>query len=246
VAHGVEVWRSYTWLERVALRGARRILCVSDFTRQEMQRRIALPAARFAVVPNALDPYFAGALDGAPAGPLDPVILTVSRLDVFETGKGVDQLIQAMPAIRAAVPGARLHIVGTGGALPRLKDLARSVAPPEAIDFAGQVTDAELGRWYAGCRIFALPSRKEGFGLVFLEAMAHGRPCVAVRAGGAPEVVDSSCGILVDSDDGPALAQACIAALTRVWDHAAIKRQAARFSFPCFRDRLAEVLENRL
>ena len=242
VAHGIEVWRTYSFLERRALLGASRILCVSEFTRREMLARLPLRPERLVVVPNALDPRFASFLTAAADPSSAPVILAVARLDAHDREKGLDHLLQALPAVKAAVPEARLVIVGTGTDLPRLKALAQELGLERAVEFTGAVDDEELVRRYAACRVFALPSRKEGFGLVFLEAMAHGRPCVAARAGGVPEVIDETCGLLVDYGDVPALAQACVAALTRAWDPAAIQRHAAGFSYQCFRDRLAASL----
>ena len=75
--------------------------------------------------------------------------------------------------------------------------------------FRGEVDDAELAREYAGCDVFCLPARYESFGLVLVEAMSHGKPVVACRAGGMPEVVaDGRTGLLVEPDSLPALVAA--------------------------------------
>ncbi len=242
VAHGIEVWRPYSHIERRALGGARRILCVSEYTRGEMIRRSGLPAARFVVVPNTLHPDFVDTADAAPppAGP--PVILTVARLDAGESYKGVDQLIAALPAVRQAVPGARLRLVGTGSDVPRLQDLARRAAVAEAVEFAGPVDLPALRQAYRTCALFALPSRKEGFGIVYLEAMAHGKPCLGARAGGVPEVIDESSGALVDGNDPGELAAKLVWALQQPWDPAQIRRRAAQFGFPVFKERLQAAL----
>ncbi len=242
VAHGIEVWRTYTWLERLALRRARRILCVSDFTRREMQRRIALPESRFVVVPNALDPLF----DHAPAGdapaPGETVILTVARLDATERYKGVDHLIAAMPAVRRHVPAARLRVIGTGSDLPRLKDLAVRAGGNDAVEFAGFVDDAGLRAAYRACTLFALPSSGEGFGIVFLEAIAHGKPCLGARAGATPEIIDDASGVLVDHGDIPQIAAKLVWALQRQWNAEQIRQRAAQFSYPAFQERLRRAL----
>ena len=243
VAHGIEVWRPYSRLERRALRGARRILCVSDYTRGEMLRRTGLPAARLTVVPNALDPDLAGAREACPPPCGPPVILAVARLNAADAYKGVDRLISALPAVRRTVPGSRLRVVGTGDDVPRLRELVARVAASEAVEFSGQVDAATLRRAYADCTLFALPSLKEGFGLVYLEAMAHGRPCLGLRAGGVPEVIDDTCGVLVDDRDDAPLAAGIVWALQHPWDPAQIHRRADRFSFPVFKERLATALE---
>jgi glycosyltransferase involved in cell wall biosynthesis len=242
VAHGIEVWRPYTLLEKLALRGVRRILCVSDFTRREMQQRIALPESRFVVVPNALDPLFDQVLaDGAP-GSGAPVILTVARLDAQERYKGVDHLIEAMPAVRQTVPAARLHIVGTGSDLPRLKELAARLGVAGTVEFAGFVDDEHLRAAYRDCALFALPSSGEGFGIVFLEAMAHGKPCLGVRAGAAPEIIDGTSGVLVDPGDIRQLATQLVWALQHQWNPQQIKERVGQFGYPVFRERLQRAL----
>jgi phosphatidyl-myo-inositol dimannoside synthase len=242
VAHGIEVWRPYTLLEKLALRGARRILCVSDFTRRDMQRRIALPGSRFVVVPNALDPLFDQApADGAP-GSGAPVILTVARLDAQERYKGVDHLIEAMSAVRQTVPAVLLRVVGTGSDLPRLKELAARLGVTGMVEFAGFIDDEHLRAAYRDCALFALPSSGEGFGIVFLEAMAHGKPCLGARAGAVPEIIDGTSGVLVDPGDVPQLAAQLVWALQHQWNPRQIRGRAAQFGYPVFRETLMRAL----
>jgi len=241
VAHGIEVWRPYSGVEQRALRGATRILCVSDYTRREMLRQLALPAERLAIVPNALDP-------GLTTGPADrperqaPLILTVARLDAAEGYKGVDHLIQSLPAVRAALPGVRLRVVGTGNDRPRLQALANRLGVTGIVDFSGFVEEAALREEYRSCTLFALPSRKEGFGIVFLEAMANGRPCLGARAGATPEIIDATSGVLVEYGDVAQIAGRLVWALQRPWDSAQIQWRAAQFDYASFKSRLREAL----
>jgi asparagine synthase (glutamine-hydrolysing) len=241
VAHGIEVWRPFSTAERLALRGAERIFCVSDFTRRELLRHCPLPPGRAVVLPNALDPSFAIA-PGAPLASCPPVILCVTRLTQADRYKGVEHLIAALPAVRAAVPGATLRIVGRGDDVDFLRGLAHRLDLKSAVEFLGFVDDARLAAELAACRLFALPSKKEGFGLVFLEAMARGRPCLGARAGGVPEVITPETGTLVEYGDVPALAAACADALRREWDEAAILARARAFSYSPFKTRLASLL----
>src|ERR1022692_3750311 len=122
VAHGIEVWRPFTFVERRALLGARLVLCVSDFTRRQLLENCPVPPERTVILPNALDPNLdPPSIVSAAAGP--PVILAMSRLSAADSYKGIDHLIAAMPAVRAAIPDARLRIVGRGDALPDLQRL---------------------------------------------------------------------------------------------------------------------------
>ncbi|MDB6170447.1 MAG: hypothetical protein JWM88_3311, partial [Verrucomicrobia bacterium] len=242
VAHGIEVWRPFSFFTRQALRGADRIFCISEFTRGEILRRIKLDPDRLVVLPNALDPQLEPK-PGAPAPPAEvPVILTVARLASADRYKGIDHLIAAMPEILKAEPRAKLRIVGRGDDQTRLYQLARGLKLAGAVEFAGFVADDQLRGEFDRCRLFALPSEKEGFGLVYLEAMAHGRPCLGARAGGTPEVITPESGLLVRYGDVPGIAAAAVESLRRPWDEAAIRARARHFSYPQFQARLAALL----
>lgn len=241
VAHGIEVWRRFNAAERAALRGAERIFCVSEYTRGELLRNCRVPADRVIVLPNALDPRFHIAA-GEPLAACEPLILAVTRVTYADRYKGIQHLIEAMPAIRQAIPAARLRIIGRGDDVPRLTRLCAELGLGPAVEFAGYVDDERLASELRACRLFALPSRKEGFGLVFLEAMAHGRPCLGAQAGGIPEVITPDTGVLVDYGDVPGIARAAIEALRRDWNQDAILARAREFSFAPFRDRLSAQL----
>ncbi len=235
VAHGIEAWRPFGFWERRALKGAWRVLCVSEFTRNEILKNVQLDPARVIVLPNALDPNLhPDGIDSAHITTSQPVILAVSRLSASDNYKGIDHLIAAMPAVLAAAPGTKLRIVGRGDDIHRLQNLVREHRVDAAVEFAGYVDDRQLRHEFARCTVFALPSQKEGFGLVYLEAMSHGKPCIAAQAGGAPEVITPESGLLVPYGDVPALAAACANALSASWDAAAIRACAARFSYPVF------------
>ncbi len=242
VAHGIEVWRPFSLAERIALRGAARIFCVSEYTRQELLKNCPMRRDRTIVVPNALDPLFATGTP-APLAGQPPVILTAARLSYADRYKGVEHLIAAMPAVVAAEPAAQLRIVGQGDDLPRLQSLARQQGQlGTAIEFLGGVDDKRLVEELRGCRLFALPSRKEGFGLVYLEAMGQGRPCLGARAGGVPEVITDETGVLVEFGNVPAIAAGCLAGLRRAWDEQALLARAELFSYAHLKERLGSLL----
>ncbi|MEJ1971696.1 MAG: glycosyltransferase family 4 protein [Lacunisphaera sp.] len=245
VAHGIEVWRPYSRLERRALLGAHRILCVSEYTRRQMLRFCpALRPERLVVVPNTLDPHFAPELnDQVSLAPFAlPRILTVGRLASDDAYKGFDTLIEAMPLLRRDHPTARLRVVGKGDDLPRLQALAQRIGAGGSIDFLGPISDEALRAEYAACDLFALPSRKEGFGLVYLEAMIYGKPCLGARAGGTPEVITSAVGELVDYGNLFDLAAAIADLVRHPRDSEVVRRHADSFAFPAFTRRLATAL----
>jgi glycosyltransferase involved in cell wall biosynthesis len=241
VAHGIEVWRPFSCLERRALKGARRIICVSDFTQNQLLERCDFLAGKTVVLHNALDPYLDPAMTRvASKGP--PVILTISRLSSADNYKGIGHLIAAMPSVRAVFPDAKLRIVGRGDGLRELQSLSRRLKTESAVDFAGYLSDAELAGEFERCRLFALPSQKEGFGLVYLEAMAHGRPCLGARSGGVPEVITDETGVLVEYGDVPGIGAALAGALAREWNAEPILERARLFSYSRFKVRLASLL----
>jgi len=141
-----------------------------------------------------------------------PLVVCVSRL---VARKGQDVLIRAMPAVRRRVPDAGLLIVGGGPYRARLEALAAG-APRGSVAFAGQVSEADLPRYYRAGDVFAMPCRTrlgglevEGWGNVFIEAAACGRPVVVGDSGGAREsLIDGSTGLLVDGADVAAVADA--------------------------------------
>ncbi len=132
-----------------------------------------------------------------------PVILTVSRLD--ERYKGHDMLLAALPLVAARVPDVTLVVAGDGALRPYYAALAEALGVGDRVVFTGRVTDEERLSLYDRCTLFALLSRAEangnaeGFGIVFLEAAARGKPSVGGRSGGIPDaVVDGETGLLVD------------------------------------------------
>ena len=237
VVHGIEVWRPLPWPVRRSLEGATRIFSVSEFTRQELVERYPQLKTKTAVLPNALDPSFDLSGTSPKTATILHRILTVSRLSAHDWEKGIDHLIEAMAEVRRSLSDAELIIIGDGVDRPRLESLAQQSEAAKSIRFLGRVNDDRLREEFNRCQIFALPSRKEGFGLVYLEAMAAGKPCIVANAGGAPEVIDEYSGLVVPYGEVPLLSEALCAALKHPWRIAAVQARARQFSFPAFVDR---------
>ena len=199
VAHGVEVWTARSMLQRAALRRADRVVAVSAYTARKLEAVQGVSAAKIVVIPNML----ANELPSAPTSVANPnLILSVSRLDRDDAYKGLDQLLRALALVREAWPEAHCVIVGDGNDRGRLEALAHQLKLEAHVQFAGAVSAAELGALYDKCAVFCLPSHAEGFGIVFLEAMAHARPVVALRRAATPEVVaDEVTGVLAAEAD---------------------------------------------
>jgi glycosyltransferase involved in cell wall biosynthesis len=201
-------------LERLNVRRAPLVLTTSEYARGRIAHQYGVSAGKIAVVPELIDlGRWRAALAAAGArAAWTPTILTVCHL---YPRKSVDVLLRAMPRLLATVPDARLRLVGVGPELDRLMALHAELGLGEAVDFLRHIPFEQLAREYRDCAVFCLPSRQEGFGIVFLEAMAAGRPVVACRAAAIPEVVPAGeAGLLTPPGDPAALAEALIALLT--------------------------------
>lgn len=130
------------------------------------------------------------------------VVLCVCRL---YRRKRVDRLLEAATLVRRSIPELLIRIVGTGPEGPRLRALCRDRGLESAVRWLGDVPQEQLVREYKNCDVFCMPSVQEGFGIVFLEAMAASKPIVACRAAAIPEVVPDA--MLVEPDSGEALAE---------------------------------------
>jgi len=216
--HGVEVWEPLSLLRRRALRKANLVLAPSQNTADHVAAIQNVPSGRIRVLPWALDPQFE-TLVAQPRVPLpanfprSPVIFTVGRWLATERYKGMDTLITALPRLLTRWPELQLVLAGDGDDKPWLEDLAEKNGIARHVQFLAKLSYAELASCYAACDIFALPSRGEGFGLVYLEAMALGKPVIGGAHGGAPEVIqDGVTGYLVQHGDAIQLAT-CIETL---------------------------------
>jgi phosphatidylinositol alpha-1,6-mannosyltransferase len=176
------------------------------------------------------------------------VILTVGRWATNERYKGMDTLISALPRLLHEWTDLELVIVGEGDDQGWLEQIADGCGVRRRVHFMSGLSPAELSACYAACEIFALPSRAEGFGLVYLEAMARGKPVIGGAHGGAPEVIDDGkTGYLVPHGDVPQLATSIEALLA---DPAMAREMGARgrervtrdFRFNAFAKSLKKIL----
>ncbi|HSJ26471.1 MAG TPA: glycosyltransferase family 4 protein [Longimicrobiales bacterium] len=174
--------------------------------------------------------------------------LIVARMNAAERFKGHDALLDAWPAIRGAVPGARLVVVGGGDDVDRLRHRAAALRLGAAVRFTGHVSDATLAALRAHAAFFVMPSANEGFGLVYLEAMRAGLACIGGDADAAAEIiVDGQTGLLVRPDDTAALAAAVSRLflepeLTRRMGDAGAARARRDYTLDRFQARIASAL----
>ena len=211
--HGVEVWEPLSRIRRKALQRASLVLAPSRSTADFVVSMQGVAPDRLRVLPWALDPDFETRLVGIgpaqlPADfPQGRVILAVGRWLATERYKGMDTLIQSLPRLLLRWPDVQLAIVGSGDDRDWLENIAKVSGVRRHVHFLTGLSYAQLSACYATAEIFALPSRGEGFGFVYLEAMARGKPVIGGAHGGAPEVIrDGVTGYLVSHGDTEQLA----------------------------------------
>ncbi|MGO8794327.1 MAG: glycosyltransferase family 4 protein [Candidatus Sulfotelmatobacter sp.] len=189
--------------ERLHVQRANLVIAPSRYSADKIQQLYEISQAP-RVVPEPIDlENWQSLLKSNPAQPADGkfTVLTVCR---FYPRKRLPILLAAAGRLRRKIPGLEFRIVGDGPEAGRLKSICRNKNLLETVTWLGNLSQADLAREYNRCHIFCLPSVQESFGIVFLEAMASGKPIVAARAAAVPEVVKH--GILVEPDNDEALA----------------------------------------
>ncbi|MGE0651756.1 MAG: glycosyltransferase family 4 protein, partial [Alphaproteobacteria bacterium] len=194
--------------ERAALARARAVICTSPHTGETLAADYGVAAAKLRLALPGCDPA-----PPATGGNNPPVLLTVGAVI---PRKGHDVLVGALARLRD-LPWRSVVVGSLDRAPATVRALERQIARAglaDRIALAGALDDVALAAAYHGADAFVLPSRYEGYGMVFAEALAHGLPVVACRAAAAVDTVPADTGILVDIDDDVALAKALRSLLT--------------------------------
>ncbi|MGB7564419.1 MAG: glycosyltransferase family 4 protein, partial [Prochlorococcaceae cyanobacterium] len=261
-AHGIDVWELRPGPRRWALRRLDRLLPVSRHTRDQLRRQLegqlgsppGAPCPELAVLPNTYDerrfrpgPRPPELLQRYGLAPDQPLIFCLTRLSRHDRYKHVDALIEAMPPLLERFPDLRLLIGGTGDDRPRLQELARQRGLGEVVLLPGKLAAGELADHYRLASLFALPSEKEGFGIVFLEALGCGTPVLAGNRDGSLDPLDGGrFGCLVDPrlPLAPPLEALLEGQGEPLWHspEALADEVAARFGFEAFCARLRQLL----
>ena len=260
IAHGVEAWDIQKPKVKQALKTADLILAVSNYTRNRLIQEQKLHPNQVVVVPNTVNPE-RFKIASKPDYLLSryglssdrPIILTVCRLCKDETYKSYDSILEALPIIKKVLPDVHYLLAGKGDDRERILAKVAEIGLGDSVTLAGFIPDKELPDHYNLCDIFALPSKLEGFGIVYLEALACGKPALGGNQDGA---VDALCGgklgALVDPDDIAAIAQTLIQMLQGTFPNPLMYqpealRQAVidTYGMAAFQRRLADLLQEQ-
>lgn len=261
IVYGIDVTWAQGAIKASRLARAERVISISRYTRDCLIEAHGLPPERFSILPTTFDeqrfrcgPKPEGLAERFGLPPDRRVILTVCRLEHTEGYKGYDQILRALPAVLQQVPTTHYLLGGQGNDLPRIRKLVEELNLENAVTLAGFVPEEELVAFYQFCDVFAMPSRKEGFGIVFLEALACGRPVLAGnRDGSVDALLDGELGVLVDPEDTAAIAEALAELLAGRHPHPLVyqpaelrRRVIAAYGSKRFGSTLAEIFHSHL
>jgi len=246
--YGVEAWQANRrnsvnrLLTEVAF-----VLSISKHTRDRFLTWSRVPAEKVALVPNAIhaDLYRVGGRPAEAAARYGlagkTVLLTLGRLAASERMKGFDEVLDILPSLVKEVPNVVYVIAGDGDDKPRLEQKTRDLGISDRVVFTGMVPEEIKPDLYRLADVYVMPSRGEGFGFVFLEAMACGIPVVASKVDGSREAVrDGELGNIVDPDNPAEIEAAILESLSRP---KAVPAGLEYFSFERFRARVGGILD---
>lgn len=225
-AHGIEVWGQMGGRFGTAMRAASGILPVSAFTRDVIHREAAVPMSRMRVVPDTFraenftpGPKCPTLLQRYGLKPNQPVILTIGRLSASERYKGQDQILLAMPSLIRELPDLHYILGGRGDDEQRLRQLCAELGLEKNVTFTGFIPEAELADHYRLADLYVMPSTGEGFGIVYLESLACGRPCLVGDQDASPEAIaHGRLGFIVSPRDSAQIANAVLSFFRRQHD----------------------------
>lgn len=218
--HGIEAWARPSGPVRAAVERASLVTAVSRYTRLRLLDWADIEPSSAKVLSGTVEARF---VPGPKPEQLiarhglggRKIILTISRLAATERYKGHDRVIRSLPKVLDSIPSAIYVVVGEGDDRARLEALAGSAGVAAAVRFLGPAREEELPELFRMADVFVMPSTGEGFGIVFLEAVAAGIPVIAGnRDGSVDALAEGALGTLVDPDDEGSLVRAIIASLT--------------------------------
>lgn len=213
IAHGIEVWRPLSSAKKMFLKKCDNIICVSNFTKGEMMCRHNVNADKCVVLNNAID-----SLMPPPPGFYKPkylqqkyqladddvVLFTLTRLAVTEQYKGYEQVIKVLNKLSVNFPKIKYILSGQydAGEEARIKQLSKQYNVEDIVILTGFINEKDLADYFLMADLFVLPSKKEGFGIVFIEAMSFGLPVICGNVDGSMDAIrNGDLGTAVNPDD---------------------------------------------
>lgn len=261
VTHGIEVWDELKGFKKKLLKKADKILAVSAFTKQRIASVHGIAESRISIFHNTLDPYFIYPtsfnkpeylMKRYSLHPRAQIVFTLTRLTSTEKNKGYDHVIQVMPQLKKKYPQVRYFLGGKPDEKEkkRINNLVETNNITDCITLPGFISDEEVADHYLLADVFILPSQKEGFGIVFIEAMACGLPVIAGNKDGSVDALrNGELGTLLNPDSDEEILQGLDNVLHAIEKNAVsnAKKELQQkvidaFGFEVYKKRLREVL----
>jgi len=248
--YGIDAWQpTKSRLTNMLVQKIDAFVSISEITRERFLAWSKLPAERGFLLPNAIH------MEEYGPGPKNPellkryglegntVLMTLGRLVSHERYKGFDEVLELLPVLGREIPDIAYLIVGKGNDQRRLEEKARALGVADRVVFTGFVHEAEKADHFRLADAYVMPSRGEGFGFVFLEAMACGVPVVASKVDGSREAVrNGEIGLLVDPAKREEIKVAILKALTQ--SRGIVPEELGCFSFESFAKCLQGIIEH--
>lgn len=256
IVHGIEGWKKLRFSKKQVLKQADLVLAVSNYTRNQLVLRNGISPAKIKLFPNTIDPFFSipreftkplYLMDRYQIKQGQPVILTLSRLLKSERFKGYDLVISSLPALLDKLPDLRYILAGKYDAAEksRIESLVRSYGLENRVILTGFISDAEVPDHYRLADVFILPSRKEGFGIVFLEALACGTNVIGGNQDGTVDALhNGSLGKLINPGKKEELVEAVTGQLNSGHQNPGLVQQKvlSQYHFSIYKNRLNAIL----
>lgn len=257
ITHGVEVWRKPSKMQQMGLEVADTVLAVSLFTKNQLVHYTGIRAEKIKIFHNTLDPFFQVpkafhkpaylqqryGLSGS-----EQVVMTLARLSSTEKYKGYDKVLEAVALLKQRQPLVKYMIAGKydEAEFARITGIAEQLGITDDVILTGFIKDEEITDHYLLGDVFIMPSKKEGFGIVFLEAMACGLPVIGGNQDGTADALKGGeLGQMVNVDDVEEMAAAIEAALHNKADDGARRHLQEKimenFGFDRYSKRLAGI-----
>jgi phosphatidylinositol alpha-1,6-mannosyltransferase len=257
ICHGIEIWQPNSWIQLKAYPLIDQFIVVSNHTKSQLIEKRGVTPSKVSVFQNTIDPFFDVPENlEKPAYLMDryglrgkKCILTVCRLSSKEGYKGYDRVLKVLPELVKWDRDIRYVLVGKYDAQEkeRLDKIIQQLGIGEYVIFTSFVPDEELVDHFKLGDVFIMPSNNEGFGIVFIEAMACGVPVIAGNKDGSQDaVVQGRIGTLINPDSEQEICTSLKASLekeTGIEERLEIQQKVlSYFSYHCFLKRLKEIL----
>jgi phosphatidyl-myo-inositol dimannoside synthase len=261
ICHGIEVFEPVTGIKKKLLGKADYLIAVSSFTKNKLVQLQQVPSEKINVFPNTIDPFFQLPHNFSKPQylkeryniqPEEKVVFTLTRLNSNEGYKGYDKVIASIAQLVKQGIGCKYILAGKADEVEakRMKELIALYQLENVVVMTGFVADEEVTDHYLLADVFIMPSKGEGFGIVFLEAMACGLPVIAGNKDGSTEAVkNGELGTLVDPDNTTELQQALLHTFynERVIRGSELQEKVIQeFGFKHYTTRLQKILEHQL